>query len=86
MRKLLLSLLLSVPTFLFAQTSEDTEVMIGIFLGLVIFIGVFFLFRAILLWYWRNIDVVKNQEEKNQLLRNVVRKLESKENHTKKPD
>lgn len=86
MRKLLLSLLLSVPTFLFAQTSEDTEVMIGIFLGLVIFIGVFFLFRAILLWYWRNIDVVKNQEEKNQLLRNVVSKLESKENHTKKPD
>jgi len=86
MKKSILPLLLSLPTFLFAQTSEDTEVMIGIFLGLLIFVGVFFLFRAILLWYWRNNDAVKNQEEKTQLLRNVVKNLESKGNDTKNPD
>lgn len=84
MKKIILPLLLSAPTFLFAKTSDDTEIMIGIFLGLVIFIAVFFLFRALLLWYWRNNDMVKNQEEKTQLLRNVVRNLESENDQIKK--
>lgn len=78
MKKLLLPLLLSIPTFLFAQTSEDTAGIIGVFLGLAIFVGLFFLFRGIMLWYWRVNDVVKNQEETNQLLRDVVKNLESK--------
>jgi hypothetical protein len=86
MKKQLLALVLLTPTFLFAQTSDDTAGIVGIFLGLAIFIGLFFLFRGILLWYWRVNDVTKNHDERNQLLRSVVRDLESRDDKTKTSD
>ena len=33
------------------------------FIGLAIAIGLFFIFRFVMLWYWRVDTIVKNQEE-----------------------
>ena len=37
-------------------------------IGLAVFIGIFFLGRAILLWYWKVDVIVKNQEYQTSLL------------------
>ena len=86
MKKLPFALVLLTPAFLFAQTSEDTSGIVGIFLGLAIFIGLFFLFRGILLWYWRSNEVSKNNEERNHLLRAVVKDSKSKDDKTNTAD
>lgn len=78
MKQLLLPLFLASPTLLFAQSQGGSSEVVGIFVGLAIIIGLFFLFRGIMFWYWKVNVIVKNQEESKELLQAVVRQEESK--------
>lgn len=40
-------------------------------------LGLFLLLRFVMLWYWRIDELVKNQEQQNVLLSQILRKLES---------
>lgn len=72
MKKQLLLLSILLPSFTFAQAlSNDSSSIIGIIFGLAIFVGLFFLFRGILLWYWKVDIIVKNQEETNSYLKSI---------------
>lgn len=82
MKNLLLFLTLLSPTLLFAQSYDTGGVtLIGIIMTLAITIGLFFLFRGIMLWYWKVDKIVQNQEETNRLLKSIARTLESKDDH-----
>lgn len=66
-------------TFLLSvRNSEDAFGIIALLVVAAIF---FFFIRGVLLWYWKVNDIVKNQEETNQLLRSIVRNMESKDDY-----
>lgn len=79
MKKHLTSLLLVLPATVFAQSSSGVGEAIAFIFVFAIAVGLFLLFRGVILWYWKVNDIVKNQEETNRLLKSIVRNLESKD-------
>lgn len=59
-----------------AYSSNDFGLgLVTFVIGLAILVGLFLLFRSILLWYWKVDTIVKNQEETNALLRDLTNKI-----------
>lgn len=81
MKKYLTSLFLILPGITFAQSYEGASSFVGLLLGLAITIGLFFLFRGIMLWYWKIDTIIKNQEETNRLLQFIAKSLDGKDDH-----
>jgi hypothetical protein len=50
---------------------NDTLFIIG--LGLIV--GFFFIFRFVMLWYWRIDTIIENQEKTNRLLSRILDKI-----------
>lgn len=48
-----------------------------IIVALIVSVAVFFIFRGVLLWYWKVNTIVKNQERTNELLQQLVNSKES---------
>lgn len=86
MKKHLTSLLLVLPGTVFAQSSSGVGEAIAFIFVFAIAVGLFLLFRGVVLWYWKVNDIVKNQEETNRLLKSIARSLESKEDYISDQD
>ena len=53
---------------------ENDPLLILIVLGLIV--GIFFIFRFVMLWYWRIDTIIENQEKTNRLLSRILDKIE----------
>lgn len=82
MKHLLLLVFTIAPTLLFAQSSTAPYEVVGLFVGIASFIGLFFLVKAAMQWYWKRNDIVKNQNESAELMREAVRRMKLKDEKT----
>ena len=74
MKKLLLILILIIPSATMAQYGDESEYssIITFVVGLLI-VGVLFIaLRMVMLWYWRIDEIIENQIINNNLLRKIL--------------
>lgn len=53
-----------------------------VLLPIVIAVALFFIFRSVLLWYWKVNAVVKNQELTNEILKKIYKQMGGTESFT----
>lgn len=87
MKKISIFIMLAfVPACVFASSGSPERKIFAVLLLIVLFVGIFLVFRNVNCWYWKINENVKNHEEIIRLLKSIDEKMRKeektdKENH-----
>ena len=80
-----LTLLGLVPFMALAQSEGGFGGFVGMIIGLIFAIVVFYLIRGLILWYFKIEEITRNQATQNEILKAILRKMEEQKTDTNEP-